>query len=124
MSARHTGRGPGEHLLVTVIAPVRNEAESIRVLIARLADQTLGSERFEVVGADDGSTDGSALALGVAGLNVHVAHGPPLNAYAARNRAVLTSRAPTIASCDADCAPEPAWLEAGLRALSTADIVA
>jgi GT2 family glycosyltransferase len=37
---------------------------------------------------------------------------------------VRASRAPALAFCDADCRPEPEWLEAGLAALEVADVVA
>src|SRR6185295_6604648 len=37
--------------------------------------------------------------------------------YAARNRAARAARAETLAFCDADCLPEPDWLEKGIAAV-------
>lgn len=110
--------------LISVIAAARNAGDAIAELVRRMEAQTLPRGSFEVVIADDGSTDGSTASLATDDEWVRVLDGPPLNAYAARNRAVAATRAPLIASCDADCLPEPEWLEAGLAGFDTADIVA
>ena len=79
---------------------------------------------FEVVIGDDGSTDGGTTAISTADGHVRVAVGPARNSYAARNRAVLASRGSVLAFCDADCRPEPEWLERGVEALERTDLVA
>jgi glycosyltransferase involved in cell wall biosynthesis len=107
-----------------VIVPVRNGAADIAALLPCLSRQTLPREEFEVVIGDDGSTDGSTDAIETTNGHIRVAVGPPTNSYATRNRAVAASRAPVLAFCDADCRPEPEWLERGLRALEDTDIVA
>jgi hypothetical protein len=109
---------------VSVIVPVRNSADDLAALLRCLERQTLPPGDFEVVIGDDGSTDGGAAAVSTADGRVRVAAGPPQNSYAARNRAVLASRAPILAFCDADCRPEPEWLERGLEALARTDVVA
>ena len=109
---------------VSVIVPVRNGADDLASLLECLAKQTLAREQFEIVVADDGSTDGGTDEVATSDGHVRVIEGPPLNAYAARNRAVAASRAPVLAFCDADCRPEPNWLERGLSALNEADIIA
>src|SRR4051812_39855832 len=108
---------------VSVIVPVRNGGSDLRELLEKLSAQTLPRERFEVVVGDDGSTDGSAAGLDD-GTWVRVVPGPPLNSYAARNRAVHASRGAVLAFCDADCRPEPEWLEEGVRALESMDVAA
>ena len=47
---------------VSVIVPVRNEAENIAPLVAEIA-AALGGRTFEVIYVDDGSTDGTAAEL-------------------------------------------------------------
>jgi GT2 family glycosyltransferase len=111
-------------VLVSVVVPVRNGAADLRALVAALERQTLSRDSFEVVIGDDGSTDGGAEAVATADGWVRVAPGPPRNSYAARNRAVRASRAPVLAFCDADCRPEPEWLEQGLAALGRTDLAA
>ena len=111
--------------LVSVVVPVRNDRRAyLRDLLAALARQTLPRDRFEVLIGDDGSSDGSTIGLETVDGWVRVLRGPPLNAYAARNRAARAGRAPVLAFVDSDCRPEPDWLEAGLAALERADAAA
>jgi glycosyltransferase involved in cell wall biosynthesis len=108
---------------VSVIVPVRNAGPDLATLLDCLSLQT--EQSFELVIGDDGSDDGSTDAIArMDSRRVRVTRGPPINAYAARNRAVAESRAPVIAFCDADCRPDPDWLERGLAALESADVVA
>jgi GT2 family glycosyltransferase len=110
-------------LAVSVIVPVRNGGDELRALVDRLRRQTVPRDRFEVIVADDGSTDGSTEGLGDDGW-LSVSHGPPRNPYFARNRAAALARGRVLAFSDADCLPEDDWLERGLAALDRADIVA
>ena len=115
--------GRGE-LAVSVIVPVRNGGEQLAALVERLAAQTLPRSQFEVIVADDGSTDGAAGALSGGNGWLTVSPGPPRNPYFARNRAAAAARGRILAFCDADCLPEPDWLERGLAALHHADVIA
>lgn len=112
----------GTALLVSVVVPVRDRAEELPPLVAALKAQTIGLDRFEVVVADDGSTEPLGLAFDGRWLRIESA--PPANSYAARNRGVRAARAPVLAFCDGDCRPEPDWLERGLAALDEAPLVA
>ena len=107
-----------------MIVPVRNGAADIAALLECLARQTLPRDQFELVIGDDGSTDGGTDDVATADGHVRVAAGPPTNSYAARNRAVALSTAPVLAFCDADCRPEPEWLDRGLAALEQTDVAA
>ena len=86
-----------------MIIPARNAG---RVLPATL--RALG--RADVVVVDNGSTDDTAA--------VALAHGarvvsePRPNRGRARNAGVRSTDAPLIAFLDADCVPDPGWLEA------------
>jgi glycosyltransferase involved in cell wall biosynthesis len=113
-----------ENLIASIVVPVRNGGAHVPGLVAALAAQTVPRERFEVVIADDGSTDGSLSGLEAYDGWLRVLSGPPRNSYEARNRGFRAARAPLIAFCDIDCRPEPTWLEAGLAALEGADIAA
>jgi GT2 family glycosyltransferase len=115
--------GPAEPS-VSVIVPVRNNPNGIRALLERLATQTLPPERFEVVIGDDGSAPGSLANVASADGRIRVVPGPPRTSYAARNRAARVARGGVLAFCDSDCLPASRWLEEGLLALESADIVA
>jgi glycosyltransferase involved in cell wall biosynthesis len=108
---------------VSVIVPVRNGVGFLRELLPMLAAQTLDRPRFEVVIADDGSSDDPGQ-FETADGHVRVLSGQPLNSYGARNRAVGAARGRVLAFCDADCLPESDWLANGLAALEDADLVA
>lgn len=110
--------------VATVVVPIRNAAAYLPILLAALEGQTISRDRFEVVLADDGSTDGSTDGLESDDGWIRVVRGPAVNAYAGRNRAARVARTPVVAFCDADCRPEPDWLESGLAALERADLVA
>jgi glycosyltransferase involved in cell wall biosynthesis len=114
----------GSSPLVSVIIPARNAGSDVAGVLACLQRQTLPREQFEVVFGDDGSTDGALDGIATADGSVKVVSGPPRNAYAARNDAVRSARGAVLAFCDADCRPEPGWLEAGVAALERADVVA
>ena len=111
-------------LTISVVVPVRDEPGALRRLIAALGAQTLPRERFEILVGDDGSTDPSIRSIATRDGWIRVASGDPLTSYAARNRASSLAQAPALAFCDADCRPEPNWLEAGLAALESANLVA
>lgn len=103
--------------LVSIIVPVRNGAEDLRGLLAALEAQTMARERFEIVIGDDGSTDGGTDGLATEDGWVRVFPGPPVSSYVARNRAVANSHGRILAFTDADCRPDPEWLERGLARL-------
>jgi len=107
---------------ISVIVPVRNGSREIVGLLAALDAQSLPRGEYEIVIGDDGSTDDLHRVLEDRS-DVRLVSGPPLSSSAARNRAARSSRGSALAFVDADCRPEPSWLEQGLLALETADIV-
>jgi glycosyltransferase involved in cell wall biosynthesis len=109
---------------ISVVVPVRDGVAGLRALVASLEAQTLPRERFEVVIGDDGSVDGGTDDLDSGDGWLRVTRGPPLTSYAARNRAAGLARGRVLAFCDADCLPDPSWLESGLAALEHAEVVA
>lgn len=109
---------------VSVVVPVRDGAAGLPALIGCLEAQTLPRGRFEVVIGDDGSVDRGTENLDSEDGWLRVTRGPPLTSYAARSRAASLARGRVLAFCDADCRPDPTWLESGLAALEHADVVA
>jgi glycosyltransferase involved in cell wall biosynthesis len=107
-----------------VIVPVWNARRFLPGFLESLKAQTLPPAQFELIVADDGSTDGSIEYAESSDQVAKVLRGHRSNAYAARNRAVVHSRGDVLAFIDADCLPDPDWLERGLEAASSADIVA
>jgi glycosyltransferase involved in cell wall biosynthesis len=113
--------------VISVIVPVRDGMpyleEQLRALAAQKCD-----EPWEVVIADNGSTDGSlAFARDWASLhpNVHVVDASGLaGASAARNAGVAVASGEYLAFCDADDVVLAGWVAACVEALRGADLAA
>lgn len=113
--------------LISVILPVRNGMPWLDVQMRALADQQC-EEPWEVVVADNGSTDGSTelaqtWADRVDGFSVIDASAVP-GAPGARNAGVRAAEGNLLAFCDADDAVKAGWLAHCVDALEHADVVA
>lgn len=111
--------------LVSVIIPVRNDAERLQLCLAALAEQTYPRERYEVIVVDNGD-DGSLAALRTGTLNAQILRESITGSYAARNRGIEQARGSILAFTDADCLPAADWIEQGVAAIERdgADLVA
>lgn len=108
---------------VSVVVSTFQRAQNLPGLIRALEAQTLPYDAFDVIVADNASTDDTSTVLqdlaATSRINLRVLrretnHGPG----PARNLAWRASRAPVIAFTDDDCLPTPRWLEAGLERLA------
>jgi glycosyltransferase involved in cell wall biosynthesis len=99
-------------LAISVVVPVRNEADSIGVLLELLLDQTLRPD--EVIIADGGSSDRTREII-----EGFIAQGAPVKLVCeefsmpgrARNQGVRNARNRWIAFTDGGIKPERDWLE-------------
>ena len=109
---------------VAVVVPVHDDAVRLARCLDALAAQTLPPGAVEVVVADDASPVSPADVVrrhpGVRLVRLPERAG----SYAARNTAVALTSAPVLAFTDADCVPDPEWLDRGLAALAGCDVVA
>lgn len=99
---------------IAVIVPVRDDALRLRTCLTALARQTLADR--EVVVVDNGSRDDVAGVVAVFP-GVRLVREPQRGSYRARNRGLAATSAPLIAFTDADCVPQPDWLERGVELL-------
>ncbi|GAA4750613.1 glycosyltransferase family A protein [Amnibacterium soli] len=115
--------GGARALTVSVVIPVRNDAEPLARCFRALAAQTVPPD--EVVVVDNGSTDDSAAVAGRAGARVVVEHEQGIGAAASRGYDAATGD--LILRLDTDSVPPPMWIarivqafeaDAGLGALS------
>lgn len=104
---------------LSVVVAARNERERLPGLLRALARQT--HPRFEVVIADDASTDGTpelVRAWSRAHPNVRLSEAAPgerTGKKHALSRSIAAARHEHLALTDADCAPPPGWLSALAR---------
>jgi dolichol-phosphate mannosyltransferase len=108
---------------VSVVVPVRNEAENVAPLADEIAAAMTGRWSFEVIFVNDGSTDDTALALGrlmaerpwVRQIN----HAMSCGQSAAVRTGVAAAQAPLVATLDGDGQNDPSFVPALVRALET-----
>jgi GT2 family glycosyltransferase len=118
---------PGDRVRLSVVIPCRNGEASLGTQLERLAAQE-SSEPWEVIVADNGSTDGTAalvaelqrrmpnLRLVDASARVGVNH--------ARNAGARAARGSLLAFCDDDDEAQPGWVAAMTDALLRHEFVA
>ncbi|MBA2794831.1 MAG: glycosyltransferase [Thermoleophilaceae bacterium] len=106
---------------VSVVVPSWGVAPTLPDLFSALRGQTLDPSRFEVLVVDAGVGGGmerlQELAQGWDGPTLRLVRGPlPGGPAARRNHGAAEATGALLAFTDADCAPDPGWLEAGLEA--------
>jgi cellulose synthase/poly-beta-1,6-N-acetylglucosamine synthase-like glycosyltransferase len=93
----------------SVVVPAYQAAGVIGDCVRALNAQTVARERYEIIVADDGSSDETPLAARQAGAEraLVLAHRGPA---AARNAGIEAARGDILLFTDADCEPSPEWL--------------
>ena len=103
-------------VFISVIVPARNEEINIPVLLRALQQQTYPSGSFEVIVADDFSTDNTTTEVKVFPMKNLTVVQPVGDACStskkkAIDEGVRHSRGELIVCTDADCIPQPEWLQ-------------
>ena len=103
--------------LVSVVIPARNAADNIGDLVRSVLAQRPDDRELEVIVVDDASTDDTAARAHTAGARVLelAAVTDTGNPAVARNRGAAHSSGDPIVFLDADCTPQPGWLDRLLR---------
>jgi dolichol-phosphate mannosyltransferase len=106
---------------VSVVVPVRNEADNIAPLVAEISSALTGRWTFEVVYVNDGSTDGTETALERLMSDKswlrQVKHAASCGQSAAVRTGVAATRAPIVVTLDGDGQNDPSFIPAMLQAL-------
>lgn len=92
---------------ISVVIPVKDDGPELRRCLRALAAQTLAPD--EIVVVDNGSSDTSAAIAGRAGARVIRCPEPGIPAASARG--YDTAAGEIILRLDADCVPDPRWVE-------------
>jgi glycosyltransferase involved in cell wall biosynthesis len=105
---------------VSVIVPVRNEADNVRPLTDEIAAALSGRWSFELIYVNDGSTDATEEALKALGTERpwlrQIKHTTSCGQSAAVRSGVIAARAPLIATLDGDGQNDPSFIPALLHA--------
>jgi GT2 family glycosyltransferase len=111
--------------LVSVLVPVRDEAEYLGEALRSLAQQTL--EDFEVLVVDDGSVDATAdvaAAFAASDRRFRLVRQPRSGVVTAAERARAEARGRYVACMDGDDVARPQRLELQVEALESEDLAA
>lgn len=106
---------------VSVIIPVYNDPDGIRKCLEGLREQTFPQPQFEVLVVDNGSTDETQSVIEEFPYELLV-EDQIQGSYAARNEGIRNASGEILAFTDADCTPEPEWLEAAVTVFKEEDV--
>ena len=105
---------------VSVVVPVRNEADNVRPLTDEIAAALTGRWSFELIYVNDGSTDATAQALSALKAERpwlrQIKHAASCGQSAAVRSGVIAARAPLVATLDGDGQNDPSFIPALLHA--------
>jgi glycosyltransferase involved in cell wall biosynthesis len=107
---------------VSIVVPVRNEADNVAPLVSEIADALGTSVAFEVIYVDDGSTDRSEAELRQLMVSRPwlrlVRHETSCGQSAAVRSGVLHARAPVVVTLDGDGQNDPVFIPRLLERLA------
>ena len=109
---------------VSIIIPVFNDCERLKICLGALEKQTYPHSLYEVIVVDNNSSKNielNSFKFKQIKLGFEVIPG----SYAARNRGITMADGEILAFTDSDCVPAPQWIESGVKVLETesADLV-
>ena len=105
---------------VSVVVPVRNEADNVRPLTDEIAAALNGRWSYELIYVNDGSTDATESALNALKAERpwlrQIKHAASCGQSAAVRSGVIAARAPLVATLDGDGQNDPSFIPALLHA--------
>ncbi|MEA5567978.1 MULTISPECIES: glycosyltransferase [unclassified Anabaena] len=114
--------------MVSVVVPIYNGEADLPDLINCLVSQTYPKDRVEYLLVDNNSSDRTLSYLQTTAANCPITIHPLSenqiqSSYAARNTGIRAAVGEILAFTDADCRPQPQWLEALIQPFVNQDVV-
>ncbi|MDZ8109453.1 MAG: glycosyltransferase [Nostoc sp. DedQUE12a] len=114
--------------MVSVVIPIYNGEADLPDLLNCLLSQTYPKDRVEYLLVDNNSSDRTFSLLKTAAENCPITIRPLSenqiqSSYAARNTGIRAAVGEIIAFTDADCRPQPQWLEALIQPFVNLEVV-
>ncbi|MBW4559955.1 MAG: glycosyltransferase [Mojavia pulchra JT2-VF2] len=113
---------------VSVVVPIYNGEADLPDLISCLLSQTYPKERVEYLLVDNNSSDRTLTSLKASAelcpITIHpLSENQIQSSYAARNTGIRAATGEIVAFTDADCRPQPQWLESLIKPFIKPDVV-
>jgi glycosyltransferase involved in cell wall biosynthesis len=114
--------------MVSVVVPIYNGEVDLPALLNCLSSQTYPKDRVEYLLVDNNSSDRTLTLLKEAAANSPITIRPLSenriqSSYAARNTGIRAATGEIIVFTDADCQPQPQWLELLIQPFVNPDVV-
>ncbi len=105
--------------LVSVIIPVFNDTDRLRLCLEALSQQTYPQSSYEVIVVDNGSDKSpETLLSNFPGMEIRFLFEAKVGSYAARNLAIQHAQGDILAFTDSDCIPNRDWIQKGTEKVS------
>ncbi len=114
--------------MVSVVIPIYNGEADLPDLLNCLLSQTYPKDRVEYLLVDNNSSDRTLSLLNTAAKNCPITIRPLSenqiqSSYAARNTGIRAARGEIMVFTDADCRPQPQWLNALIQPFVNLEVV-
>jgi cellulose synthase/poly-beta-1,6-N-acetylglucosamine synthase-like glycosyltransferase len=106
---------------ISIIIPTFNSAKVLQKCLESLTKQTVNSGACEIIVVDDGSTDGTKDI--VAKYPVKYIYQQNSGPAAARNNGVNQAQGEIVLFTDADCEPQPNWIEEMIKPMDDPQVI-
>ena len=103
-------------LFVSVIIPVYNDSERLKLCLKALENQTYPKELYEVIVVDNNSEQDIKSIVNQFN-QAQIAHESRRGSYAARNKGISIAKGKILGFTDSDCIPATVWIEKGVEKL-------
>lgn len=111
---------------VSVVVPIYNGATDVLELISCFLAQTYPKQQVEYLLVDNNSSDRTfdlVQAASNSSISIRPLKEEIQSSYAARNTGIRAAVGEIIAFCDADCRPQPTWLESLIQPFVNTNVV-
>jgi glycosyltransferase involved in cell wall biosynthesis len=99
---------------VSVIIPVFNDSDRLRLCLNTLSDQSYPKDLYEIIVVDNNSEE-DIQSVVQPFPQVRLAHESRCGSYAARNAGIAIAQGDVLGFTDSDCIPAQDWIEKGVK---------
>jgi len=101
---------------VSVIIPVFNDSERLKICLQALEKQSYSKELYEIIVVDNASKEDIKSVVSQFSQARYAYESKP-GSYSARNQGISVAKGEILAFTDADCIPDSDWIEKGVSCL-------